>query len=237
MNPEFLSDGLLYESKDEWQKAFAKDGEKAARLLSNKQEEFSSACQTLCDSVDASRPGALIDSFQGEFKNFLDRLSWSGSLFPSEAERRALLPAVLKLLSSLEERSTELWRLLESLSATQAELETLLGAGEALKASLFPAAAASVGLSLSPDPSAALSTCLQSIETLHRCKEQISAYKKALDQIYQFVFFRLVKEVAKAADIEQDGAGASSATLYRLVGNAGQTLSLIASKIPAAFRF
>ena len=234
MNPEFLSDGLLFESEAEWERAFQKDPQGSAKALVKLQRSFSEELAAWSERFSPTSPQEILGACTTLLDELISALPKEGNLFPSESEKRAILPSVCRFLSRLQELAPGLWSFLERLSSSRESLEKLLNKNEDLQSVLSPAVAASAEFALSPDPKEALTACKQDKEAILFHLGQIIEQKGAVEMLHKRFFREFADELSSAADLEHDGASASPAKVLAACGYAKQALNLIFDQTSAA---
>ena len=237
MNPEYLSDGQLFESLEEWEKAFATDPDGTAKHLAEMQtsleQEFS---EQPTNTFDPYAFRDLIHSCRAALKELIAALPTDLSIFPTEEEKRAVLSPVSSFSTRLNELLTPYWELCHALGIDYTSLSVLSAKAEKLQSALFVAVSASAKLGLT-GPTEVLGSCVCTAEELSSRLGDLYKQQAALNQLYHSFFREFPEQLVQAADLDHEGASASPAKIYELCGGETATLRIIENRMFPASLF
>ena len=148
VNPEYLFDGLLFETPEAWRKAFEKDPERALGSLRERRLRIEKALATLDLSDTFSKIDDLIASCRKHLKALVGALPKEGSLFPDAAARKAVLPTVCEFFSRISEMQEDQWHLMAAFSVWESAESPFPQRTIELLSSLLPATSGAEGLAV-----------------------------------------------------------------------------------------
>lgn len=220
VNPEYLSDGRLYESAKFQKQALAADPDGNLKDFANRRDALEDGLAGLDISGLYNRIDALIGSCKKALTELLENLPKDGALFPDASERSLVASPVAAFCSALEPLQKTEWELLSGLSDKEHELLSSHHTAELLFASLSPAISAAKGLPIEE----ALRAEYAKVEAVKADLEDRSAKlneaKERLTTLHKIFFGSFLAELSLAADLEHDGKAASPAAVLRLLGEA-----------------
>ena len=237
MNPEYFFDGQLFESQEEWEKAFATDPdgtvERLAKMQKSLEEEFS---EQPTDALDPEPLRDLITSCREALNKLLASLPTDLGIFPTEDEKRAVLAPVSNFSAQLNELLTPFWELYHSLERDCNLLGALSAKAQKAQSALFVAFSASKKFGLAIALGEILGDCVCTTDSISSDLRDRYKLHEALNDLYHSFFCEFLEKLVEAADIEHEGASASPVKIYELCGGARATLRLIENRMfPRSF--
>lgn len=225
MDPEYLSDGVLFESAKSQKKAFLTDPKSALEDLVNWRRQLEKEL-SLLDPTDLS---ARINRFIANCKRIVDNcikgLPQGSSLFPGkEARKKAVSPVSSCLLQISDLQEIE-WNLLTALSEMEQSIPPILQKAESLFASLLPSRSAAKGLPIEAEVKNEILQAEALVDRIQKIASDTRENKARLVDLHERFFCGFSTELSRAADLENAGEEASPALVLRLCGEAGQFLS------------